>query len=204
VLVTGFEPYGSFHYNPSEEVARILDGAEVGGFRVIGRVLPVSLKRAPPTLLRLLEKYRPKVVLALGLAPRAKSVVVELAFANVADFRASDADGSRAEMVKLAEDGPLVLPTHLPVDAIVSTCRGRGLRLSPGVSAGTYLCNVIGYLVSRYSQDSRAVGGFLHIPPTTDLAMRHKLEWGMPMHEVLAAVRCVLEVAIERASREIL
>jgi pyroglutamyl-peptidase len=41
-LVTGFEPYGGRRRNPAGEIAERLDGAEIGGVRVVGRNLPVA------------------------------------------------------------------------------------------------------------------------------------------------------------------
>ena len=48
VLVTGFSYYGVYPYNPSGDLAEKLDGAVVEGFKVIGRVLPVSFRRGSP------------------------------------------------------------------------------------------------------------------------------------------------------------
>jgi len=41
-LVTGFEPYGGRGINPSAEVVRRVDGLQIEGAQVVGRVLPVS------------------------------------------------------------------------------------------------------------------------------------------------------------------
>src|SRR4051812_38316675 len=45
-LVTGFEPYNGAGTNPSGAIARALDGSEIAGCQVVGRVLPVSAAAA--------------------------------------------------------------------------------------------------------------------------------------------------------------
>ena len=39
MLLTGFESYGGRSANPAEEIVKALDGEEVGGERVVGRIL---------------------------------------------------------------------------------------------------------------------------------------------------------------------
>ena len=47
VLVTGFEPFGDNARNPSQEIARALDGRTIAGRKIIGAVLPCVLSRVP-------------------------------------------------------------------------------------------------------------------------------------------------------------
>src|SRR5437588_1751886 len=66
VLVTGFEPFGSWQRNPSGETARHLDGATIVDAEITGLVLPVSFKRAAAPLIAAIDELRPDVVLNLG------------------------------------------------------------------------------------------------------------------------------------------
>ncbi|MDK2383449.1 MAG: pyroglutamyl-peptidase I, partial [Candidatus Korarchaeota archaeon] len=62
--------------------------------------------------------------------------------------------------------------------------------------AGTYLCNAAGYLASLCSSRLRVPGGFLHLPPHTDLAMRLGLPHHRPLGEIVDTVRCVAEASL--------
>ncbi len=176
----------------------MLNGRILGEHRVVGRVLPVSLRAVREKLPRLVEELRPSLILGLGLAPRAGKVLLELVFHNTAFFEEADEDGYRAWLEPLVEDGPSMVEARLPVRRIMEECgRRRGLPLRPSVSAGTYLCNAAGYLVSLSSSRLGVPGGFLHLPPHTDLAMRV----GLPNHQSLRliaeTVECVLEASLE-------
>lgn len=50
ILVTGFEAFGTHKSNPSEEVARTLDGRSLGGASVRALVLPVDQREASPVV----------------------------------------------------------------------------------------------------------------------------------------------------------
>ncbi len=202
ILVTGFSYYRRYVYNVSGQVAEDLDGASIGGFRVVGLVLPVSLRRALPMLRGALEEYRPVVAVSTGLHPGANAVLLELAAANTAYFSTSDVDGYRAKLDPLEPGGPPVVSTGLPVKMVVEECaERRGLRLKPSVSIGTYLCNAAGYTVMSYAARAGVPGGFLHLPPSTDIAMKLGLRNMLPYSEILEAVRCVAEVAVEALLR---
>src|SRR5262245_54234718 len=62
VLVTGFEPFAGAVRNPSQEIARALDGREIAGCRVIGVTLPCVFGESRRLLVRLLRTHRPRLV----------------------------------------------------------------------------------------------------------------------------------------------
>ena len=68
ILVTGFEPFTPHKVNPTEELARSVEGVRVGGAVVRAAILPVHHADAAPRVLALLEALHPVVVLHLGLA----------------------------------------------------------------------------------------------------------------------------------------
>ena len=195
VLVTGFTVFAGYQFNPSEWIAASLDGHVVEGYRVHSLVLPVSLQRALPLLRKHLEALKPRVVLGLGLAPRARKVTVELAAVSLAHYPDyPDEDGHRAEL-HLLDSGLRAYTTRLPLEA-VRTCHGKGYPVTVSVSTGTYLCNAAAYTIHRYAHHNNAIGGFLHLPPTTELAYRHGLTGTMPLWLELETVKCILRETI--------
>ena len=200
VLVTGFNVYGGYQVNPSAEIAEALKGLQLACCRVESIVLPVSLKRAPRLLEEAVEKYKPSAIVSMGLAPRLHRVALELAAVSIAHFPDyPDEDSYRAELEPV--DGGLeALTPTIPVEEVYEECaRRRGLPLTVGVSAGTYLCNVVAYTAYKLARRHSIMAGFLHLPPTSELALRHGIPHSLPLWEQLETVRCILGVLAHKA-----
>ncbi|BES81696.1 hypothetical protein [Pyrodictium abyssi] len=200
-LVAGFTVFAGLQFNPAEEIARRLDGATIGGLRVHALVLPVSLRRALPLLEERLRALRPRVALGLGLSPRAGKVTLELAAVSLAHYPDTpDEDGHRAVLEPLDAGGPRAYTTRIPLEA-ARTCSEKGHPVTVGLSAGTYLCNAAAYTIHRYAHRHGAAGGFLHLPPSTELAHRHHLEPATPLWLQLETVKCILEETIRHTTQ---
>jgi len=204
ILLIGYSVFSGFQLNPSEEIVTRLDGANINGYSVKGLVLPVSYRYVQTTLPRMLEEERPDIALGIGLAPRATRPVIELVASNVASFRIRDEDGALVGYEYVAGNGLEAVRTTLPVSSVLDECRRRDLNVAVGVSIGTYLCGIAGYYIMKYAETYRRIGGFIHIPPSTELAMRHGLRNYVPLSTLLETIKCVLEtvtVALQ-ASRQ--
>ena len=198
ILLTGYSYYGRFMWNPTEEVVEMLRGRVYRGFRVEGLVLPVSLRRVRRVLLVKLEELSPAAVVGLGLSPRVTKLVVEMVSANLAYFEAPDIDGYRAQLEPVVEGWPSIARTSIPVEKVVEVCaRRRGLPLRPGVSIGTYLCNAAGFIEMGWAERTGRIGGFVHVPPHTELSMRLGLGYSLPLSVIRESVECILEVVAE-------
>lgn len=154
VLVTGFGPFPKVPVNPTAAVARALDGAEVAGARVVGRVLPVDWAQGLPALDAAVAEAQPDVLIMLGVAPRA-GIQVERVARNRCEVRA-DVAGATGPAV-LAADGPAELATTLPWEALCA------LGAAPSDDAGGYLCNAVFYRAMQ-AHPQIAQRGFVHVP----------------------------------------
>src|SRR5262249_54070022 len=67
IVVTGFEAFGGHPSNPSEEIAKALDGRVIGGQTVHAAILPVHHTEAARAAARLLAEHDPVAVLHVGL-----------------------------------------------------------------------------------------------------------------------------------------
>jgi pyroglutamyl-peptidase len=165
-LVTGFEPYGGRALNPSGRLALALDGAQVGGLKVVGRTLPVVLAGLAERLERFLEETRPALVVALGLWPGEPMLRLERLAVNLADFTIADNAGTRLEDAAVVPAGGAALFATLPLRAIEATLLAEGIPARLSTTAGTYLCNATLYtllsLIERREQ--RIPCGFIHVP----------------------------------------
>jgi pyroglutamyl-peptidase len=165
-LVTGFEPYGGRALNPSAKVALGLDGAEIGGLRVVGRVWPVTFAGLMQRLEAALDEARPALVIALGLCPGEPMIRLERFAVNLADFEIADNAGERLKDAPIARDGATARAATLPLRAIERALLDAGIPTRLSSTAGTYLCNAALYalLGAIERRGWRIPCGFIHLP----------------------------------------
>jgi pyroglutamyl-peptidase len=197
ILLTGFEPFGGEPINPSWEVARALDGAPIGGGRVVARLLPCRFGVAGEAVHRLLTELRPVCVLALGQASGRTDFSIERVAINVNDARIPDNDGAQPIDEPVVADGPTGYFSTLPIKAMVAGLRAAGLPASVSQSAGTFVCNHVFYSLMhslRHHPEVRA--GFIHLPLLPAQASRHPGVPCMPLPLMVEGVRQSLRIAL--------
>ncbi|WZY00288.1 pyroglutamyl-peptidase I [Bacillus sp. FSL W7-1360] len=167
IIVTGFEPFLQHQENPTEMVARKLNGKVVGGHTICGYVLPVSYQDAAQQLLQLVTSKEPSVVMMLGLAGDRDVITPERVAINVMDG-AKDNDGRQMVDQPIASEGPAAYFSTLPIKEMVERLQEKKIPAHISNTAGTYVCNMLMYRVLHYlnlagfASDVRA--GFVHIP----------------------------------------
>lgn len=211
-LLTGFEPYGGRRLNPSARVVERLDAHEIEGYRVVGRVLPVSFAALAPRLRDLVTEVDPAVVLSLGLAPGEPVIRLERVALNLADFPIPDNDGAMLHDDLVQAAAPNALFATLPLRTIERALLRAGIPARLSSTAGTYLCNAALYTVLQTAQAHRGMrAGFVHLPylpeqvaglleempdkPTVDQHARADLA-SMDAATMVEAVRIVLAVSL--------
>ena len=107
VLVTGFEPFGNDRINPSELIVKHLNGCEIAGATIIGRVLPCVFGESSRELRRLIDEMDPSAVLCLGQAGGREGITLERVALNVDDARLADNAGGRPIDAAVIEGGPV-------------------------------------------------------------------------------------------------
>jgi pyroglutamyl-peptidase len=172
VLVTGFGRYGDQTSNPSELLARALDGQRIAGETITGVVLPVATAKVSGALATAISNARPRIVVALGVAPGRTAPSLERVAINVRDFPIPDTDGAQPVDQPVVVDGPDAYLTTLPVKMILSAWRTAELPGYVSNTAGTYVCNQVFYLVSHLARQDGFRAGFIHLPalPAPDTA----------------------------------
>ncbi len=172
VLVTGFGSYGDQTNNPSQLLARALNGWRVAGESVTGVVLPVDTGQVGPALATAIDNARPRLVVALGVAPGRTAPALERVAVNVRDFPIPDTDGALPVDEPVIVDGPDAYLATLPVKKILSAWQNAGLPGYVSNTAGTYLCNQVFYLISHRARQDGFRAGFIHLPalPACDTA----------------------------------
>ena len=166
VLVTGFEPFGSDTANPSQEVAKALDGRRVGDAVIRAMILPVQAEEARAALEPALAAPGLRAVVLLGLAGGRMRVALERAALNVMDYTEPDNRGGVVRGAPCVPGGPAAYWSTLPLPAILEALAGEGIPAYLSNTAGTFLCNYTLY-AALHALGARARSvptGFLHFP----------------------------------------
>ena len=164
ILVTGFEPFGGETVNPSAEVARALDGRTIDGVLVHGLVLPCVFGASIEALRSALNRQRPQLVLALGLAAGREGFTPERVAINLDDARIADNALAQPIDEPVVAHGPAAYFTTLPIKAMVAALRAAGQPASVSHSAGTFVCNHLFYGLQHMTKRRRGTrSGFMHL-----------------------------------------
>ena len=166
IVVTGFEPFGSYQANPSEELAKAVDGRMVGSVTVKSLVLPVHHAGAPEVVASALAELAPTAVLHLGLAGGRARIALEWVAVNVMDYELPDNAGYRAAGEPCVPDGPAAYFSTLPLAAMLAELTSEGIPAYVSNTAGTYLCNQTMYTTLHAVRDLREPprAGLIHVP----------------------------------------
>lgn len=210
ILLTGFAPYGGMPSNPASAAALALDGRRIGGARLHGVELPVSMTHVRKLLGDLIEETRPRAVICLGLFPGEPVIRIERVGLNVADFGIADNEGVTMTDQPVAGNGPAARLATLPLRAIERALlkSGTPARISP--TAGTYLCNAC--LYTALDLAGGAPCGFLHVPMTPELvalrlagarpeALERDPPPSMELSRTIAAVETAIAVTLAALER---
>jgi pyroglutamyl-peptidase len=197
ILVTGFEPFGAHSVNPTEGLAKAIDGRRVGDFSVVGVVLPVHHAGTASRLGALLAETNPEAILHLGLAAGRARVALERVAINAMDYEVPDNAGYRASGEPCIPGGPAAYLSTLPLPTIVKALVDEGIPAYTSNTAGTYLCNQTLYwtlhAVRNMPRPPRV--GFIHFPLLPAMVAATGLEQAsMDFPLMLRAVETVLGV----------
>jgi pyroglutamyl-peptidase len=197
ILVAGFEPFGDHHANPSEQLAKAVDGRSIGDCAVRGVILPVDGRTAFVRLAPALVELEPAATLLLGLAGTRARVALERVALNVMDYAIPDNAGFRATGEPCVPGGPAAYFTTLPLDETLRALTHDGIPAYISNTAGTYLCNQTLYstlhLVS--TRKLATLVGFVHLPLLPSMVAASGLdEPSMDLTLMLRAVEIALGV----------
>jgi pyroglutamyl-peptidase len=195
ILVTGFEPFGDDVVNPSQELAKALDGRRAGSLAVRAMVLSVQHEAARDALAPALAAPSLAAVVHFGLAGGRARVALEAVGINTLDYATPDARGDLRRDEPCVPDGPAAYWSTLPLRAILRELTAAGIPASISYTAGTYLCNFTLYsTLHRLARLGRPVrAGFVHVPYLPAMVAGHGLEQpSMELDTMLRAAEILL------------
>ena len=166
VLVIGFEPFGGEKINPSEMVARSLEGRLIAGRPSAVRILPVETRTLRERLEEHIAQDDPDLVVALAQFGGRTAMSMERVAVNVLDFDGPDNSGVTRKGDAIARGGADARLSNLPFDRILEPWRANGVPGYVSNSAGTFIGNQTLYELLGLVENASPpiVAGLVHLP----------------------------------------
>jgi len=193
VLLTGFEPFGGSHVNPSNEACRRLEGETFNGYKVAVETIPLRYDEVKLKLLEAIEKHDPSAIICTGQSGAA-TINLERVAINVADARIPYNCGAQPTDKPIVDGGPVAYWTKLPLRRLLEALKAAGIPATISNSAGTFGCNHIFYELMHYLDETGwdIPAGFIHVPPLPEQVV-DKGAASMSVETTAQALRVVAE-----------
>jgi pyroglutamyl-peptidase len=189
ILVTGFEPFATSSLNPSSEIVKALKGDDL-----VSAILPVVFGQASSQLKELIDLHKPTAVLCLGQAEGRSAMMPERIAINLDEARIPDNAGNQPKEQKIIANGADGYFSTLPIEQMVTSMKAAGIPASISLSAGTFVCNHIFYVMQDYLKDSSITSGFMHVPLMDEQRKEFPTLPTMPIKQMIAGVEIALNV----------
>jgi len=166
VLITGFEPYGGDKINPSEMVARSLEGRLISGRPLSVRVLPAETRTLRERLEQAILEEDPDIVVTIGQFGGRTAMAVERVAVNVLDFEHPDNVGVMRKGDVIARGSADARLSNMPFDKVVEAWHANGVPGYVSNSAGTFLGNQVLYELLGLTEMAATpvIAGLVHLP----------------------------------------
>ena len=199
ILLTGFEPFGGETVNPSQRIVEALDGVEIDGHRIVGRVMPVAFGPCECLIAEWISELDPVLVIGLGQAGGRAELSLERIAVNLIDARICDNDGSQPIDVPVKDGEAAGLFASLPLKRILLALRDAGIPSAISNSAGTYVCNQVFFLTASCLATSARQGraGFIHVPWLPEQGVNHPGQPSMALEAMIEGVRLAIRSSLD-------
>ncbi|MGE3804923.1 MAG: pyroglutamyl-peptidase I [Gemmataceae bacterium] len=177
ILLTGFEAFGNTPVNPAEQVARRLNGQELAGAKIVGRIVPNTYFKCVEVVAAALVELQPEAVVMMGEYGGRAMITVERIAQNLNDnvrYGLADNDGKLIQDQPTAPAGPAAYYTTLPIRAMVKAMRTAGIPADISDVTGTFCCNHLMYGVLHHIATNKLPirAGWIHLPHLPEVAAR--------------------------------
>ncbi len=179
-ILTGFEPFGNYKFNPTQDIVREYDRRTIKGIEVVGLVLPCTYYGAFQLLSEKIDELSPDIILGSGLASRVQRIRLEAIGRNMMNGKYPDAEGIKPDKKPIVEGGRLWYPTNSDNIALADSLYEADIPAEVSVDAEGFICNSLIYLTAkRISNENLPIRfAFFHTPWTEDYLDRVTLEQG--------------------------
>ena len=195
VLITGFEPFGGEHINPSWQAVKQLQDLVICDHKVECIELPCEFGRSVTSLHDAIKHHNPSLVLCIGQAGGRSQISIERVAINIDDARIADNAGNQPIDLAIVEHGPSAYFAKLPLKSMYKHLIDEGIPAEVSNTAGTYVCNHVMYGLLHHIEQNKldTRGGFVHIPFLPEQAVHHGGAASMSQETVVSALKVLIE-----------
>lgn len=200
ILLTGFEPFGGSHVNPSIEACRPLDGKMYNGYKVKVYEIPLRYDEVRSSIVNAIEEVNPSAVICTGQSG-SSMIRLERVAINVADARIAYNCGKQPVDEPIVKDGPVAYLSTLPLRRMLSAIEEEKIPVAISNIAGTFGCNHIFYDLMNYLEEKRLdpPAGFIHVPSLPEQVMERQGP-SMSLDVITGAIETAVRVLSEELS----
>ncbi len=179
-ILTGFEPFGPYKFNPVQDITEEYDGQKVGDIEICGLVLPSTYYGAFDLLSKKINQLSPNIILSTGLASRVKGIRFETTGRNIMNGKYPDAKGFEPKNKPIIKEGKAEYKINVNVADLKNLLSKAGIPVEISNDAEGFICNSLLYLTLRKIHEEQLPIKYVyfHIPWTDDYLGRIKLEKG--------------------------
>ncbi len=175
ILLTGFGDWAGSCANPAGEVARALDGAQIGGAEVCSVIAPSIFKQMIPCVTAAIGEQRPDIVLMMGEYNGRPNITVERIAQNFIDatrYGFGDEAGDMPQDEPVIPGAPYAYPATVPLRAMVRAMRDAGVPSDISDTAATFGCNLLMFGVLHHiaANELPIRAGWVHLPSLPETA----------------------------------
>lgn len=192
VLVTGFEPFGGATLNPSQLLVERLAKESLPGVELHTLILPVEFDKSASNLLAAIKSINPEVVISFGQAEGRSAITPERIAINLDDARIADNGGDQRQNQPILKTGADGYFSTLPVEKMVSELTQIGVPSALSLSAGSFVCNHIFYLMQHELRETKIKSGFVHLPLVPEQSAQFPNQPTMSLNEMVRGAKAVI------------
>lgn len=200
VLLTGFTPFGPYHYNPTQDLVHRLEGKNMTGGVIIGSVLPCSYSDVGDVAYNLVKKHRPDMVISFGLASRVPALRFETRGRNIMDCHYTDSEGKCYSGIPIKAGDKEFYYTSEKTPLLVKELNKLGISSELSSDAEGFICNTHIYLLSKNISTSNNPIPFVFVHTPWTNTYKGKVELGP---EKIMVTEDTLDKTVEIIIREL-
>jgi pyroglutamyl-peptidase len=206
VLITGFGPFPTAPFNPTQALVAALARTRrpaLADMKIATHIFRTSYAAVDRELPRLLAEHRPDVLLMFGLAARTPYVRIETHARAARSRLLADVDGVLPAAGTAGKAG--ALRTRAPTLPLLLAARRTGADIRLSRDAGRYLCNHVYRRALEISgTGAPAVALFVHVPKVARSAMARRRSTRRPAmtaSDLVRVGRALLPILISAARK---
>ncbi|MDQ2953325.1 MAG: pyroglutamyl-peptidase I [Pseudomonadota bacterium] len=206
VLITGFGGFPGARFNPTGRLVKKLAHIRRPAFaqaRIVTHVFSAHYAAVDRELPKLIRRYRPDVILMLGLAARSKHLCIETRARNALSILAPDAQGFAPHQREIRLGAPGDRRASTSSARALAGARGFGVRTKLSRDAGNYVCNYLYWSALEYSErmSKPPLLQFVHVPQIQNGGSRTQRANRPSFAKLAAALQALMAELIAQARR---